>query len=205
MAHALFSISWHDLLLPKLSWGEKLLRPVLVYLILLVLFRVASKRELAQATLFDFLIILMISNVVQNAMIGDDSSILGGGAGAVMLIFLSYIFNHLVAHNKTARVLLEGKPICLIKDGEILCEAIKKQQVSRNDLFCAIRKRGLSRLADVEYAILELDGTISILNKEDDPRPHDCLPPEIVGEESAEEEKPPAKQVPEEKYGDWNP
>src|SRR5436853_1569379 len=110
MHDVLFAVSWHDLLLPKPSWAEKLLRPLLVYVILFVLFRVVSKRELAQATLFDFLTLLMISNVVQNAMIGDDFSILGASGGAIVLILLTVVFNRITAGSKAARILLEGKP-----------------------------------------------------------------------------------------------
>ena len=88
MMHSLFSLNWHDLLLPQPSWLEKVLRPLLVYALLLVLFRIASKREMAQATLFDFLIMLLISNVVQNAMIGPDNSVLGAAAGAAVLVGL---------------------------------------------------------------------------------------------------------------------
>lgn len=186
---ALFSIPWHDLLLPKPSWGEKLLRPLLVYGILLVLFRVISKRELAQATLFDFLVILMISNVVQNAMIGDDSSVLGASGGAVVLIILTVLFNRLTAGSKAARVLLEGSPVLLVRKGQIDKQAMEKAAVSSNDLFASIRKQGLVRLCDVSYAILELDGTISVIKVDEDPGPHDCLPPEAVGSESREEKE----------------
>ncbi|RYG53471.1 MAG: hypothetical protein EOO01_04275 [Chitinophagaceae bacterium] len=92
--HALFSLDWHQLLFPQPSWLEKVLRPVLVYAFLLVIFRLASKREMAQATLFDFLIILLISNVVQNAIIGEDNSVLGAMAGATTLVLLSSWLNH---------------------------------------------------------------------------------------------------------------
>src|SRR5262249_31432389 len=95
----LIAIPWHDLLIPKPSWAEKILRPVIIYLVLLVIFRIASKRELAQATLFDFLILLLISNVVQNAIIGDDNSILGAVAGTVMLVTLSAFLNRLATRN----------------------------------------------------------------------------------------------------------
>ena len=90
-----------------------------IYLILGGIFRVASKRELAQATLFDFLIILLISNVVQNAMIGDDNSVLGATVGAITLVVLSYILNWLTSRNKRARIVLEGSPVLLIKDGVV--------------------------------------------------------------------------------------
>lgn len=93
---------WHQLLLPDVSWPEKLLRPIMVYLALMVIFRVASKRELAQATLFDFLIILLISNVVQNAIIGNDNSVLGALAGAVTLVVLAGALNRITARSKKA-------------------------------------------------------------------------------------------------------
>lgn len=181
---------WHQLLLPDVSWPEKLLRPIMVYVALLIIFRVASKRELAQATLFDFLIILLISNVVQNAIIGNDNSVLGALAGAVTLVVLAGALNHITARSKKARVLLEGKPVLLVNEGEIDDDAMKQQAVSRNDLLSAIRKQGIIRLCDVGYAILELDGSISVIKKDDDKGPPDCLPSELVGKESAETNDP---------------
>lgn len=187
MMHSLFSINWHELLLPQLSWLEKVLRPVLIYGFLMVLFRVASKREMAQATLFDFLIILLISNVVQNAIIGQDNSVLGAMAGAVTLVVLSTILNRVTAHSRKARILLEGRPVLLMRDGQIEEAMMKNKAISHNDLLSAIRKQGLGRLQDVGYAILELDGTISILKAADVCEGQmNCLPADIVGEESAE-------------------
>src|SRR5437764_190900 len=104
------SMHWHDLLLPHLPWAEKVIRPVLVYVFLLLMFRLASKRELAQATVFDFLIILLISNVVQNAMIGEDNSVVGAAAGAATLLWLSYLLNRMTSTSKRAREFLEGTP-----------------------------------------------------------------------------------------------
>jgi uncharacterized membrane protein YcaP (DUF421 family) len=187
MEHGLWYVPWHDLLLPGPSWAEKIVRPILVYLALLLIFRLASKRELAQATLFDFLIILLISNVVQNAMIGSDNSVLGAFAGAIVLVLLSGLLNRLTANNKRRRLLLEGNPSLLIRDGALDEAAMRRQAISRNDLFMAIRKLGLSRLAQVGFAILELDGSISVIPSDSDRRPHDCLPPEAVGAESRED------------------
>ena len=190
-AAAVFSNKWwHELLLPAspVTWTEKLLRPVLVYIVLLMIFRVASKRELAQATLFDFLIILLISNVVQNAIIGNDNSVLGAIAGAVVMVSLSAALNKITSRSRNLRIILEGKPVLLVKNGKIFDEIMKQNSVSRNDLLSSIRKAGILRLCDVAYAILELDGTISILKDEDKNQgePHDCLPSEIVGDVSAE-------------------
>jgi uncharacterized membrane protein YcaP (DUF421 family) len=189
--HALFSLDWHQLLFPQPSWLEKVLRPVLVYAFLLVIFRLASKREMAQATLFDFLIILLISNVVQNAIIGEDNSVLGAMAGATTLVLLSSWLNRTTAHSKKARVLLEGRPVLLMQGGVIEESLMKHKAISHNDLLSAIRKQGIARLRDVGFAILELDGTISIIKacdaeKSDQQEPLNCLPAEVVGDESAE-------------------
>jgi uncharacterized membrane protein YcaP (DUF421 family) len=184
--HALFSLNWHEILFPHIPWLEKILRPTLTYLILLVIFRLTSKRELGQATLFDFLVILLISNVVQNALIGDDLSILGATVGAITLVVLSGIFNRLTMRSRTLRHLLEGQPVLLIRDGVQDEESMKRLAISKSDLHTAVRKAGLTRLADVGFAILELDGSISIIRAEDDKRPHDCLPIEVVGPESDE-------------------
>lgn len=187
MTHHLLSIPWSAMLLPHLSWGEKLLRPALVYAVLLILFRVMSKREMAQATLFDFLVILLISNVVQNAMIGEDNSVLGAASGAAVLAVLSSWLNRATAHSKRARLLLEGRPALLLRDGAILEETMRNKAISHNDLLSAIRKQGITRLSDVGFAILELDGTISVIKKEDGPLGKmDCLPQEVVGDDSAE-------------------
>ena len=186
----LSGIWWHQLMLPEVSWTEKLLRPVLVYVALLVIFRVASKRELAQATLFDFLIILLISNVVQNAIIGNDNSIMGALGGAITLVVLAGSLNRITARSKKAREVLEGSPVLLVCQGKIDDAMMQRQTVSRNDLLMAIRKQGIIRLSEVGYAILELDGEISIIKKDSDNEPADCLPEAMVGTESAETKNP---------------
>lgn len=188
--HVFSGLWWHQLMLPEVSWTEKLLRPVVVYVVLLIIFRVASKRELAQATLFDFLIVLLISNVVQNAIIGSDNSILGAIGGAITLIVLAGLLNRITARSKKARETLEGSPTLLVRDGKIDDAMMQKQSVSRNDLLSAIRKQGIVRLCDVGYAILELDGDISIINKTDADGLADCLPQDIAGAESAEKDDP---------------
>lgn len=196
MTQRLFQIPWLDVLLPKPSWAEKSLRPIIIYLTLLVIFRVSSKRGLAQATLFDFLILLLISNVVQNAIIGDDNSILGATVGALALVLISSLFNRVTARNRRVRRLLEGQPVLLVQDGRVDEAMMTRQNVSRNDLLSAIRKQGIVRLQDVGFAVLELDGTISVIRADDDKRPHDCLPIEIAGRESAESADDPCEDLP---------
>ena len=179
-------IPWAEMLLPKITWIEKIIRPLLVYAILFIIFRLSAKRGMAQATLFDFLILLLISNVVQNAIIGEDNSILGGTVGVITLVALASGLNFVTARNRHVRELLEGQPILLIQKGVIDETQMRQHNVSRNDLLAAIRKQGLIRLVDVGFALLELDGTISVIKADEDHRPHDCLPIEIGGGESAE-------------------
>lgn len=176
-AHA---IDWSSIFLPGITWAEKAIRPVIVYAALLLMFRVGAKRSLTQTTIFDLLVLLLISNVVQNAMIGDDNSILGALFGTVVVFVLSGLLNDVAAKSHQARTILEGLPVMLIRYGKIDQPTVKRHSIARGDLLLAIRKQGLSRIEDVAFAILELDGTISIIQRDKDPRPHTALPEELA-------------------------
>jgi len=168
------------MLLPKPSWLEKILRPILVYVALLLAFRFLSKRDLTQNTTFDLLIVLLLSNVVQNALIGEDNSILGALVGAATLLLLSTGLNRLTSKNIKARRLLEGDPILLVHNGRILDDNMQKYAVSRPDLNAGLRGQNMITLGDVRYAFLELDGTISVIRKSEQTGPPDCIPPELA-------------------------
>lgn len=180
MEHALFALPWHDMLLPKPSWAEKIVRPILVSVALLVAFRFMSKRDLTQNTTFDLLIVLLLSNIVQNALIGDDNSILGALAGGITLLVMSTALNRLSARSMKARRLLEGEPILLVHNGRILDENMQRYAVSRPDLNAGLRGQNMITLADVRYAFLELDGTISVIRKSEQSGIADCMPPELA-------------------------
>ena len=166
--------------LPKLSWLEKILRPVLVYVALLLAFRFMSKRDLTQNTTFDLLIVLLLSNIVQNALIGEDNSILGALAGAGTLLLLSTCLNRWTAKSLKVRRLLEGEPILLVHNGRLLDENMSKYAVSRPDLNAGLRGQNMITLEDVRYAFLELDGTISIIRKSEQSGVANCMPPELA-------------------------
>ena len=167
----LFHGTAHEtLFFPGLSFLEKVVRPLIVYLFLLVAFRFSGKRELGQATLFDFLIILLISNVVQNAIIGPDNSILGAFAGVATLLALSWGLNRLTARSPAVRRVLEGSPTLLISHGRILDRAMHKESVATNDLLTALREQGVASVDEVRFAVLELDGKISVI-RQDAPTP----------------------------------
>ena len=180
MEHALFALPWHEMLLPKPSWAEKIIRPVLVYVALLLTFRFLSKRDLTQNTTFDLLIVLLLSNVVQNALIGEDNSILGSLAGALTLLLLSTGLNRITSKSVKARRLLEGEPILLVHNGRILDENMDRYAVSRPDLNAGLRAQNMITLEDVRYAFLELDGTISVIRKSEQSGTANCMPPELA-------------------------
>lgn len=168
------------MLLPKPSWLEKILRPILVYAALLLAFRFLSKRDLTQSTTFDLLIVLLLSNVVQNALIGEDNSILGSLAGAGTLLLISTGLNRWTAKSTKARRLLEGEPVLLVHNGRILEENMQRNAVSRPDLNAGLRGENMITLEDVRYAFLELDGTISVIRKSEQSGTADCMPPELA-------------------------
>ncbi len=168
------------MLLPKPSWAEKIIRPVLIYVALLLAFRLMSKRDLTQNTTFDLLIVLLLSNVVQNALIGEDNSVLGSLAGAATLLLLSTGLNRWTAKSLKARRLLEGEPILLVHNGRILDENMTKHAISRADLNAGLRGQNMITLEDVRYAFLELDGTISVIRKSEQSGVANCMPPELA-------------------------
>ena len=166
--------------MPKVSWLEKILRPFLVSVALLVAFRVMSKRDLTQNTTFDLLIVLLLSNIVQNALIGDDNSILGALVGGLTLLLMSTALNRFAAKSIKARRILEGEPILLVNNGTLLDENMTKYAVSRPDLNAGLRGQNMITLADVRYAFLELDGTISVIRKSEQSGTPNCMPPELA-------------------------
>ncbi len=170
------------MLLPKPSWLEKILRPILVYTALLLAFRVLSKRDLTQNTTFDLLIVLLLSNIVQNALIGEDNSILGSLAGAATLLLMSTGLNRWTAKSLKARRVLEGQPVLLVHNGKLLEDNLKKYAVSRPDLNGGLRAQNMITLDDVRYAFLELDGTISVIRKSEQPGTPDCMPAEMAAQ-----------------------
>ncbi len=170
------------MLLPKPSWLEKILRPILVYVALLLTFRFLSKRDLTQNTTFDLLIVLLLSNIVQNALIGEDNSILGSLAGALTLLLMSTGLNRWTSKSLKARRALEGEPILLVYNGKPLEDNMKKYAVSRPDLNAGLRGQNMITIGDVRYAFLELDGTISVIRKSEQSGTPDCMPPEMIAQ-----------------------
>jgi uncharacterized membrane protein YcaP (DUF421 family) len=141
---------------------EKVIRTILVYLAIVALLRVFGKRDLAQLNSFDLVVLLLLSNVVQNAIIGPDNSVLGGVLGAAVLLGFNAIVVRAVRRNKRADELFEGKPTQLVADGEVVDDVLHRLALRKGDLLVAVRKQGAARLSDVERATLYPGGAIVV-------------------------------------------
>jgi len=160
---------WRDLIHPDVSILEKIIRPVLVYLFLVVSLRLAGKRELAQLNPFDLVVLLTLSNTVQNAIIGADNSVTGGVIGATTLLAVNYlVVRFLYSHEKLDR-LVEGDPEVLIENGCLCQDQLKKELITLSELEEAAHKQGFSSLSLIDRAVLEPGGSISFIGKQPQP------------------------------------
>jgi uncharacterized membrane protein YcaP (DUF421 family) len=141
--------------------AEKIVRPIAVYLFLVIGLRLAGKRELAQLNPFDLVVLLTLSNTVQNAIIGNDNSVTGGMIGATTLLVVNYGVNRFLYGHERLERLVEGSADTLIKDGVVDDDALKRELITRVDLETAAHKQGFTTLDEVERAVLEPSGSIS--------------------------------------------
>jgi uncharacterized membrane protein YcaP (DUF421 family) len=157
---------------------EKIIRPVIVYAFLVVGFRLAGKRELAQLNAMDLVVILTISNTVQNAIIGNDNSVTGGLIGAATLLALNYaVVRFLFGHPKFDYI-VEGEPTPLVEHGAMHRDRMQRELVTRSELEAAAHRQGFASLAQVDLAVLEPSGVISFVGKE--PPPAEVLRGELT-------------------------
>lgn len=154
---------WHNLFSMSEPWPEKVIRSVAVYLFLFLALRLAGKRELGNVNTADLIVLLLISNTVQNAIIGDETSLIGGIAGATILFVLNRVISVASYHKRQVRLLVDGEPVELIRDGEVLESAMAKERITLDELAMVVREHGIGRLSDVEHAILEPNGMISAI------------------------------------------
>jgi uncharacterized membrane protein YcaP (DUF421 family) len=161
---------WNDIFTLGVPILEKILRPIIVYLFLVIGLRLAGKRELASLNPFDLVVLLTISNTVQNAIIGNDNSILGGIIGAVTLLLVNYfLLRFLYRHPKIDSV-LEGDPEVLIDHGHIDEKALRRQLITIHELEIAANKQGFESLEHIQRAEIEPGGSIFFIEKEPSPQ-----------------------------------
>ncbi|MGN6781713.1 MAG: DUF421 domain-containing protein [Marmoricola sp.] len=151
---------WNDLVSMGVSAPDKILRTVLVYAALAVLLRLAGKRDLAQLNAFDLVVIMLLSNVVQNAVIGPDNSLVGGLLGAVVLVAFNGGIVRLVRRSDTLATLLEGRPTVLASDGHWDTGALREEGLRRADVEAAVRRQGAASVTDTDRVTLEPGGTV---------------------------------------------
>ena len=154
-----------DMFVLGLPIAEKILRPIVVYAFLIVGLRLAGKRELAQLNPFDLVVLLTISNTVQNAIIGEDNSVTGGLIGAATLLAVNhFVVRYLYGHERLEH-LVEGDPDVLIENGRIKLDRLKAELITRTELEAAAHKQGFSTLEEIDRAVLDPGGSIAFFAK----------------------------------------
>ena len=164
-------------------WWELILRAVIVYFFLILLLRITGKRQVGQLAPFDLVLLLVLSNAVQNAMNGGDNSVLGGLISATTLVILNYTVGLATFKRKKIEALIEGRPDVLIHNGKLFTDVMERQKLTHHELNAALRAAGCASVEEVHCALLENSGQISVQLKRD----HVSLKPET--------QKPPAANL----------
>ena len=157
---------WTDMLMPGVPGAEKVLRTIAVYVFLVAGLRVFGKRELGALNPLDVIVLLLLSNTVQNAIIGNDNSLVGGLLGAAVLFVINQALVRFAYRNPRVRRLIEGRTEEVMRDGRIINAALTRNMITRDELEAAARKQGIEHLNSVECARLELSGQLSFTLKE---------------------------------------
>ena len=147
-----------NILVPDISIAEKVLRAAVVYAFLLVAFRLCGKRQLGQLSAFDLVVLLLISNVLQNAMIGNDNSVSGGAIGAFSLLAINWLLTRVLFHAPKLNHFFELPPTILIRHGAVDWEAMKKEALTELELRSVLHKQGFDDFNQVEKCVLEPNG-----------------------------------------------
>ena len=146
------------------NYVQVILRSIAVYFFVVIAIRIFGKKELAQLSVIDLVFILLISNSVQNAMVGPDTSLLGGIIAATALFVTNYILKRVLYKSKKANEVIEGKAILLIYRGEIQQHNLEHAEISLEELEAAVREHGVQDIQKVDLAMLEADGNISVIS-----------------------------------------
>jgi uncharacterized membrane protein YcaP (DUF421 family) len=156
---------WSDTFVLGAPIAEKILRPVLVYIFLVVALRVFGKRELAQLNPFDLVVLLSLSNTVQNAIIGNDNSLSGGVVGALALLGMNYLVVRFLFRHRRLDQIFEGKPTTLVESGKIIKPALARELLTHAELMTVLHRQGFDSLEEVDRCVLEPGGTFYIQRK----------------------------------------
>jgi hypothetical protein len=147
-------------------WWEFLVRGAIVYLFLIVLLRLSGKRQVGQLAPFDLVLLLVLSNAVQNSMNGGDNSVIGGLLSASTLVALNWVIGYVTFRSKRFEQFVEGKPQIIIHDGHVYRDVMNRERLTQHELEAALRAAGCAAITDVHFAILENNGQISVRRKD---------------------------------------
>jgi uncharacterized membrane protein YcaP (DUF421 family) len=156
---------WTDIFGVGVPIIEKIVRPIIVYLFLVLLLRAFGKRELAQLNPFDLVVLLSLSNTVQNAIIGNDNSLSGGLIGAFTLLGVNYLVVRFLFRHRRLDQVFEGKPTTLVEHGKIVEGALARELLTRTELATVLHRQGFDDLTDVERCVLEPGGVFYVQRK----------------------------------------
>ncbi len=171
--------TWKDMFVMGLPLLEKILRPIFVYAFLVISLRLSGKRELVQLNPFDLVVLLTLSNTVQNAIIGEDNSVIGGIIGATSLLVTNYLVVRFLYDHRKLDQLVEGRADVLVENGKVRTQHLKKELITMAQLEAAARKQGFESLSEVEQCVLEPGGTLTFLGKK--PGTEDVRHQELLG------------------------
>ena len=156
---------WKDMFVLAVPILEKILRPIVIYAFLIISLRLSGKRELVQLNPFDLVVLLTLSNTVQNAIIGDDNTVTGGVIGATSLLVVNYLVVRFLYKHRKLDQLVEGRADVLIEDGKVKTHNLKQELITMAQLEAAARKQGFESIHEVQQCILEPGGTITFIGK----------------------------------------
>ena len=151
--------------LPELgsNLSDIALRTAVVYLFVVAAIRISGKREVGQMSVLELVVILVISDAVQNSMIGENTTLWGGLVAVVTLLSLDFAIKWVTGRSRRLRNVIEGEPRLLVRDGRLLQKALQEEKIDADDVRAAIRSHGLTRVEEVRLAVLETDGSISVI------------------------------------------
>jgi uncharacterized membrane protein YcaP (DUF421 family) len=156
---------WHAIFAEQIPFTEKILRTIIIYALLVVLFRVTGKRGMANLSTLDFVVVFLLSNVVQNAIIGNDNSVTGGIIGAVTLVSVNAVIDRLIVASPAAERIFEGRATTVIKDGHVRARVLRRLGMSRSEIDHAVRLQNGDDVSQVETGSLEPAGQLILTLK----------------------------------------
>ncbi len=160
--------SFTSILSPSLPWWEFILRGAVVYFVLLIMLKLGGRKQMGQLSPFDFVLLLILSNAVQNSMNGGDNSLTGGLIIAFSLIVINWVISVITARNKKIARLVDGRPEVFIHNGKLYENILLQENISHDELSAVLRRNGVLSVTDVRYGVIESNGYISIIPKSKD-------------------------------------